>query len=177
MEQKTVQYEPGKDPVDTVAKQGFLGLGEKGDISIVKPMMFWIGMLVVGLIFTFVLAPTVRIGTTNYFSSIGKFILYQPGAVILPLLVAVWMSEKVGAFKPGSHIAVRTALINAIYIAVIYVIAIFIIYLVGNYFGPGVLPAFTLNGFVINLIVIPVAIIVAVIPLLSMLSAMRRSVA
>src|SRR5208283_342838 len=144
MELKTAQSEPGKEPVDTVAKQGFLGLGDKEPISIVRPMTFWIGVLLLGLVFTFVLAPITKAYTPNYFASIGRFILYQPGAIILPLIVAVWMSEK---------------------------IAIFIIYLIGNYFGPGALPtAFTLNGFVINLVVVPAAIVIALIPFLSMLS-------
>jgi len=178
MELKTAQSEPGKEPVDTVAKQGFLGLGDKEPISIVRPMTFWIGVLLLGLVFTFVLAPITKAYTPNYFASIGRFILYQPGAIILPLIVAVWMSEKIGIFKTGPHVAVKTALLNAVYIAAIYVIAIFIIYLIGNYFGPGALPtAFTLNGFVINLVVVPAAIVIALIPFLSMLSAARHSAA
>lgn len=179
MEQPKPQQQfdqPGRDkPTETFTTPGFLGFVDKGGISIIKPMSFWVGVLVLGLVLTFALAPTVKPGQTNYFESAGKFILYQPGAIILPLLVSVWMSAKIGAFKPGAHVAWKTALINAVYIAVIYAIAIFIIYLIGNYFGPGVLPSFTLDAFALNVIIIPVAIVLAAIPVLTILSAARHN--
>ena len=148
------------------------------EISIAGPMGFWIGILLVGFLLEFVIAPVARdagVASTT-FVALANFILYLPGAVILPLIVAVWAGSKVGHIRKKAQAIGKIGLINAIYAAVIYSIAIFVIYLVVYYISSSALPtSFTLAGFVLNLLVIPDAIVLALTPLLAMLSAARQN--
>ncbi len=173
------------DAESDVNKIGREPAGEKTDaritsgeeINIVAPMSFWIGVLVVGLLLEFAVAPAAHAAGLNAkdFTALANFILYQPGAIILPLIVAVWVGSKVGRAHRSSPAIGKVGLVNAVYAAVIYSIAIFIIYLVFYYVDASALPtAFTLNGFALSVVAIPDAIVLVVTPLLAMLSSARH---
>lgn len=151
--------------------------GSTEEISIAGPMGFWIAVLLIGLLVQFVLAPVATSAGLNakYFTSIGHLILYQPGAIILPLIVAVWLGAKVGRIHKKSPSVGKIGMINAVYAAVVYSIAVFIIYLAIYYINASALPVmFTLGGFGLYLIVIPDVIILVITPLLAMLSSARH---
>ena len=148
-----------------------------GEIGVAGPVGFWIAILLIGLL---LLLTAGNVGhltgiNTSSLTSIAKFILLQPGAIILPLIVAVWIGSRVGKMHRRSPLIRKIALINAVYVAVIYSIAVFIIYLTIYYLNPGVLPTmFTFSGFVLNLIIIPVAVVLILIPGIAILSSARH---
>ena len=147
------------------------------DISIAGPLGFWIAVLLIGLLIELVLGPiAVSAGVpSKYLTTLGNLLLFQPGAVILPLIVAVWMGARVGSVHKKSPSIGRIGLINAVYAAVIYSISIFVIYLAIYYINASALPvSFTLGGFAFYLIVIPDVIVLVITPLLAMLSAARH---
>ncbi len=148
------------------------------EINIVAPMSFWIAILVIGLLLRFAIGPAAHsVGLNSKdFTLVANFILYQPGAIILPLIVAVWVGSKVGRAHKNSNTIGKVGLVNAVYAAVIYSVAIFIIYLVFYYADASALPTtFTLGGFALNVLAIPDAIVLVVTPLLAMLSSARHS--
>jgi len=154
---------------------------EKIEIDIFGPLTFWLMFLIVGLIIQLVLIP-VMASNSNQNSSVSSilieisgWILYLPGSIILPLIVGVWMGEKIGATKNKIKSAISIATINAIYTAIIYAIAIFIIYLLIYYITPGFIKnlggIITLAEFVI---IIPILIIIILVPLIASMSAARH---
>ncbi len=149
------------------------------EIEIKGPMTMWITILVIGLVFQFIVAPTASYGslssTGSLINSISKYILYLPGAIILPLIVSVWVGEKIGSTKRRVKPAFTAGLLNAIYIALIYAVAIFIIYLLIYYVAPNTLPTgFGINTFATYLIAIPLVILLVLTPLFASLSAARH---
>jgi len=147
------------------------------EVEISGPIGLWIAILFIGLILDFVvapLAPSLGIVTTLW-TTAGNMILYQPGAFILPLIVSIWLASRIAHVRKESTTIGKEALLNSIYVAAIYSIAIFIIYLLIYYTSPASLPTpFTLQGFVLNMIAIPVAIVLVLTPVLSMLASARK---
>ncbi len=147
------------------------------EIDIVGPLTFWIVILVVGAIIQFVLIPlTSSVPSVNpILVSIAGWILYLPGSIILPLVVAIWVGERVGASRNQVKSAVKVGLVNAVYAALIYAVAIFIIYLLLKYISPTFLGTITLTTFVEYVVAIPVAIVILLIPFIASLSAARHA--
>ena len=178
---KHVTYDPKKDKVDESLRDGFYKVDDaikKAEIDIFGPMSFWIGLLVIGLIIEFVIGPLAKLAGVpqQLFTTVANYILYLPGAIILPLVVAVWVGERVGSSGRRVGEALRVGLLNAIYVAFVYAIAIFIIYLLIFYGDAKALPTgFTLNSFLTFLIAIPVVIVLVLIPMFSTMSSARRS--
>ena len=109
--------------------------------------------------------------------SIAGWIIYFPGYFILPLVVAVWLGERVGASRNKVHAALTVGLINAVYTVLIYVIAMVIIYLLVSAVKPDFFTtsSISLVSFTENTIGIPVAIVLILVPFIASLSAARHS--
>jgi hypothetical protein len=149
-----------------------------GEIGVAGPLGFWIAMLLIGALLK-VLGSDIGHLTginTSSLMTVANLILLQPGAIILPLIVAVWIGAKVGSLHRRSPAIRKIALINAVYVAAIYSIAVFIVYLVIYYLNSAILPTpFTLNGFVLNLIIIPDVVVLILLPVMAILSSARHS--
>ena len=149
------------------------------EIDIVGPLTFWIIMLVVGVLLDVILAPISgsvgQSGIQSFLTTIAGYILFLPGSIILPLIVSIWIGERVGANKNKVKAAVTLGEVNAAYTGLIYVIAIFIIYLLVRYITPTFLNTITLTSFIEYVVVVPVVIVVILIPFIAALSAARHS--
>lgn len=151
---------------------------ERQQISIVGPLAFWIIIIIVGLVLE-ILGSAFSI--LSLFTTLGGWIVYLPGTIILPLIAGLWIGEKVGSARNKVGSAVSLGLVNAIYAALIYVIAIFIIYLIVNYVVQPqthiqtLLSTLTLTTFLEYGIGLPVVLVLIVAPLIAALSAARHS--
>ncbi|MCL4373280.1 MAG: hypothetical protein M1360_01030 [Candidatus Marsarchaeota archaeon] len=152
-----------------------------GGLSIAEPLTFWIGMLLLAMFIELVVVPlSGSLGISLYkstFNSIASYIVYLPGSIIIPLLVAVWLGERVGIASGGKNVAYKS-IINAVYVSFVYLIAILIIFLIAKYTNlalfPSLLPSMGAANFLVYLVGIPVAIVLVLAPLFSMLSAARH---
>ncbi|MGC8537405.1 MAG: hypothetical protein ACP5MZ_00250, partial [Candidatus Micrarchaeia archaeon] len=105
---------------------------------------------------------------------ISKGILYLPGAIIFPLIVALWIGERVGMVENRTHSAVTIGLLNAAYTALIYAIGIFIVFLVIHYSVNTAIISITLHDFFMYLLALPISILIILVPTFSAMSAARR---
>ena len=148
------------------------------EIDIVGPLTFWIVMLVIGVLLSLFIAPlSGNVGNTalqTFAKNVGSWILYLPGSLILPLVIALWVGERVGAKRNKVSSAVTIGLINAAYAALVYAVSIFIIYLLLYYISPSLLPS-QLATFLIYVVAIPILLVVVLIPIVGALSAARHS--
>ncbi|MGC8496284.1 MAG: hypothetical protein ACP5RM_03265 [Candidatus Micrarchaeia archaeon] len=150
-------------------------------LSIAEPLTFWIGMLLLSIIIELVIVPLAgSLGIAQYknvFNQVAGYIVYLPGSIIIPLLVSLWLGERIGVVSKGVRVAYRS-IINAIYMSLVYLIAIFIIFLIAKYTSlnmfPTILPNLSVYNFTVYLVAIPIAIIMVLTPLLAMLSAARH---
>ncbi len=145
------------------------------EIDIVGPLSFWLGILVLGVVIEVVILPFTPNSISGLIGQIAGWIIYLPGSIILPLIVAVWIAERVGATRNKVGPAVTVGLINAAYTALIYVIAIFIIYLLIKYITPTFLSSVSLTTFAEYSVGLPVAIILILVPVIAALSAARHA--
>ncbi|MDE1856932.1 MAG: hypothetical protein KGH98_02495 [Candidatus Micrarchaeota archaeon] len=149
--------------------------------SIFGPIILWVVILAAATILELVVGPMlsgIGQGAASALQSIVNYILYMPGIIVLPIIMAIWIGEIVASFKSISMKNVaQVSLVNAVYTAIIYAITIFILYIIietvspaspiGQTFGKqDVLP--------LNLIGVPVAIVIVLIPLFATLSVFRR---
>ena len=153
-------------------------IGQGIEIDIFGPLAFWLVILIMGVLLALVMAPILNgagnTGLAATITAIAGYILYLPGSIILPLIVAVWLGERVGATKSELGSAVPIAAINAAYTALIYAVAIFIIYLLLRYITPSFLASVSLATFILYVVVVPIIIIVLLIPFIASLSAARH---
>ena len=151
---------------------------EMGEIDIIGPLTFWMGLLLLALVMELFLIPLSNdFGSTvlsGYLNKIANYIVYLPGNIILPLLTSVWVGERIGSSEKKLGSILNTGFVNAMYVSLVYVVAIFIIYLIVIYTGVKFLTDVTLNVFLQYLIALPVAIVIIVIPVFSEISAARR---
>ena len=152
---------------------------DKRGIHLSKPLAFWFGFLILGMLVLLVIIPLLPdIGMSTLkpaLEDLSKGILYLPGTIIFPLIVALWVGERVGIVENRVHNAATMGLLNAAYTALIYVIGIFVVFLVLYYSGYiASLGITTLHDFLIYLIAIPVSILIILIPTFSVMSAARR---
>ncbi|HVC58403.1 MAG TPA: hypothetical protein VND15_02930 [Candidatus Acidoferrales bacterium] len=151
---------------------------ETNEVQIAAPLTFWIGFLVLGVILVAVVVPvanTLGVGSMDkYVTLIANYIIYLPGSIILPLVAALLIGERVGASKKKSGVVLYSGVINALYAILVYIVAIFIIYLAVKYSGSSFLASVNITDFIEYLIVIPVAITVVLVPLFALISYARR---
>jgi hypothetical protein len=178
-EAKAVKKKPTEEEPDEEEVQEEASVKRGIEIDIVGPLSFWVVMLVIGIAMELFIAPLMgSIGATSarvLASSAGQYILYLPGSLILPLVVAIWVGERVGAKRNKVGSAVSVGLINAVYAALIYAVAIFIIYLLLYYILPSFLMVLTLTTFLIYVVAIPILIVIILVPVIGALSAARHS--
>lgn len=151
------------------------------NVSLSGPLSFWIGILVIAMLIQLVVIPlSMHYGDQNqlldpYINAFANYVIFIPGIIVLPLIAALWIGDKVSN-SIGNH---KTALaskgiINALYAAMVYIITITIIYIIMVYLDAGVLSKVTSITFIEYLITVPLAIIVVVVPLFALLSASRH---
>jgi hypothetical protein len=148
------------------------------EINITGPMAFWISMLCIGMLLQFVFAPLAagKASLSAGFLSTAKYILYLPGSLVFPLIVSVWAGSRIGYSRRNINAAAKTGLLNGIYMSIIYAIAIIVIYLLISYISPHNLPVgFTLQSFLTNLMAIPVAVVIVLTTVMTLLSSARHS--
>lgn len=147
-------------------------------ISLEEPLTFWIGILVIAALMQLVAIPLAtargQTGLNNYMNEFANYAIYIPGLIILPLLVAVWIGERVSYIRKKKSEVAYKGVMNAIYASLVYVIAIFIIYLIMTEQKLGVLATIGMPTFVEYFIVVPLVINIVVVPLFAVLSAERR---
>lgn len=156
--------------------------GEKMEIDIVTPLSFWLAILTIGIILQIVVIPVFgpNLGTyPNLLPSVAKWILYLPGSVVLPLLVSLWIGERVGASGNKPRNAMVIGGINGFYADLVYAIAMFVIYLLLAYITPQFFSSvsatpLTTYSFLESVLVVPIVIVGALVPIVSGISAARR---
>ena len=152
--------------------------GKDREIHLSKPLAFWFGFLILGVVMLVAIKPLLPdIGMSSFSTVLGdlaKYILYLPGSIIFPLIVALWIGERVGMVETRIHNAVTIGLLNAAYTSLIYAIGIFVVFLVLHYSGNITAIGVTLYGFLMYLLAIPVSILIILIPTFSTMSAARR---
>ncbi|MEM3827539.1 MAG: hypothetical protein QXR58_02985, partial [Candidatus Micrarchaeaceae archaeon] len=128
-------------------------------------------MLAIGVVLKVVATPLLSgNGLTGFgtdLSAVSKYILYIPGSFIIPLIVAAYIGEKVGAAATKTKKALGLGLMNAVYTSFIYLIIIVILYLITKYAYPSILPGLILTDFILYMVALPIAILLVVVPLLS----------
>ncbi len=147
-------------------------------VSLEEPLTFWIGMLVIAALLQLVAIPLAtargQTGLNNYMNEFADYAIYIPGIIILPLLAAVWIGERVSYLKKKKSIIAYKGVMNAIYASLVYVIAIFVIYLIMTEQKLGVLAHIGMLAFIEYFIIVPFVINVVIVPLFAVLSAERR---
>ncbi len=157
-----MKIEEAKGPVVIVDRGSVANEG----VSIKGPLSFWLFFLVI--------AAIARISQLNSYPLIQElpaYIFYMPGCFALPLIVAIWMGERIGEVKSTIKGAMASAFINAAYIFLIYAITAFIIFAILNTMA--LLPE-SFSKLIFYDAIIPFAIIFALMPLLALLSILRR---
>lgn len=145
-------------------------------IEIAGALTFWTIMIFIGVILS-IIAPVLNhygVPDVGLLDMISHYILYIPGAIIIALIVAAYIGEKVGSAASKVKEAFSLGLINAVYAAFIYAIIITILYLIIRYADPSILPNLVLNNFLVYMVGLPVAIVIVVVPLLAGLAAARH---
>ncbi|MGC8670000.1 MAG: hypothetical protein ACP5TL_02505 [Candidatus Micrarchaeia archaeon] len=170
-----------EDKTDADEHQDNVNTNPAQELSIAEPLSFWIGMLLLAIIIELIIVPfasNIGIGSfKNTLNEIAGYIVYLPGSIIIPLLVALWLGERIGVNSKGERVAYRS-IINSIYLVFVYVVAIFIIYLIAKFTNvklfPTILPTLSVASFITFLILVPTVIILVLTPLFAMLSAARH---
>ncbi|MCL5095013.1 MAG: hypothetical protein M1168_03465, partial [Candidatus Marsarchaeota archaeon] len=99
---------------------------------------------------------------------------YIPGAIIFPLIVSLWIAERIGNSKRKIKSILSSSFLNTSYVFLVYIIAILIIFLIIHYINPNFI-SINFYNFIIYLAAIPFVILFVLIPILSLLSFARRN--
>lgn len=147
-------------------------------ISLSGPLTLWIGLLIIATLIQLVgvpIASFVKLGfINNYLNEFADYLLYIPGLLVIPLIVAVWMGELLSYVSEKSSVIAYRSLINSLYASMIYVVSITIIYIIMMVQKAGVLWALSPVVFAEQLLLIPFLITLIIVPLFAILSAARR---
>jgi hypothetical protein len=147
------------------------------EIVITGPMTFWILMLCISLLLSFLIAPVLGIKTKLGSDAllISQYILYLPGSLILPLIVSLWVGSRIGSSGRQIKVSIKAGILNGVYMAVVYGIAISAIIISIYYINPTALPSgLGLETFAIRSMGIPAVIVIVLTTLISFLSAARH---
>ncbi len=157
-------------------KEGDTANEDARKIEIAGALTFWTIMIFIGVILNIISPVLSHYGVPNVglLDMISHYILYIPGAIIIALVVAAYIGEKVGSAASKVKEAFSLGLINAVYAAFIYAIIITILYLIIRYADPSILPNLVLNNFLVYMVGLPVTIVIVVVPLLAGLAAARH---
>ncbi len=176
-------YDRSKDRVDTM-------LGQREEISIFGPLAFWILMLIIGLVVSIAVPALASAASALMHYTIpsggaaatgmgaGGYLLGVPGIYIFPLIVGIWLGERIGRVARGSGEAIKLGLLNAIYASIVYAVTAFIIYLVINYVDQQLLSSLGLfsgtTSFALYVVGLPVIAVLILAPLFGIISSARR---
>lgn len=137
-------------------------------------------MILIGVLIKAAIMPLLADNGITQFSgslaTISSAILYIPGPIIIALIVAAYIGEKVGAASHKASMAARAGIVNAVYASFIYLIIIAILYLIIKYVDVGILPSLRLSYFLIYAVVLPIIILLVVVPALAALATERHNV-
>jgi hypothetical protein len=176
---KPEPYDPEKDKIEKAREAHNVADGTRtvSEIVITGPMTFWILVLCVSIVLSFILAPSLGIKTKigGDILLASQYILYLPGSLILPLIVSLWAGSRIGSSGRQIKAAVKAGVLNGVYMGVVYGIAITAIILAIYYINPAILPnGLGLENFAIRSIGTPIAIVIVLTTLISLLSAARH---
>lgn len=147
-------------------------------ISIESPLMLWVGLLLIAALLQLVLIPFAghygRVMFKNVLEDFANYLIYIPGIIIMPLIISLWVGDRVSYIKKKPSMLAYKGLLNSLYTSLVYSISIFIIYILMRFSNNGILSNVGLVTFFEYLIIIPLAINVIVIPIFAILSAERR---
>jgi len=149
----------------------------KRDISLVGPMFLWVFIIVIGIAFETVVPSLFSGGgllhiNTAFYTSMGKYILYLPGAIILPLIISVWIGHRVGEGSEDTKTATKLGVLNGVYSSIVYAVVIVIAYIILYYAGPSTI--IPLQDFEEYMIGIPVVIVIVFSTLIAVLNRVRK---
>ncbi|MCL4383258.1 hypothetical protein M1278_01310 [Candidatus Marsarchaeota archaeon] len=147
------------------------------EIKITEPILFWVFMLGIGLLLILIvnLDPSaIPSSSLKFLSEAGTAIIYIPGAIIFPLIVSLWIAERIGNSKRKIKSILSSSFLNTSYVFLVYIIAILIIFLIIHYINPNFI-SINFYNFIIYLAAIPFVILFVLIPILSLLSFARRN--
>ncbi len=151
---------------------------ETTTVSLGGPLGLWIGLLIFATLIQLIAIPVANLSghtaLNNYLNEFADYLIYIPGILILPLIVSIWIGERVSYLSKKSSTIAYKGLINALYASMIYIVSITIIYIIMVVQRAGVLWSLSPELFAERLILIPVLISVILVPLFAMLSAARR---
>jgi hypothetical protein len=143
------------------------------------PLTFWIGILVLATLLQLIAIPIANYsGHTafnSYLNEFADYAIYIPGILVLPLIVSVWIGERVSYLSKKSSSIAYKGIINSLYSSMIYIVSITIIYIIMVVQKAGVIWSLSPEIFAERLILIPVLISIILVPLFAILSAARRN--
>jgi hypothetical protein len=149
-------------------------------VSLGEPLSLWIGLLILATLIELVVIPFAKIyghtGLNVYLAAVAGGLLYIPGIFILPLVISLWVGDRVSNSGVGKLNVMVKGFVNAIYCAIVYVIAIFIIYIIMTMQNSGTLATLNMMTFIEYLIAIPVLILIVIMPLFALISLTRHEV-
>ena len=147
--------------------------GRSRAVSLTGPVALWLVFVLIGLLLL-VTAPL--LGTGRYGSMLalaGTSIIGPPGDMILPLIVAIWVGERIAAMRKGTGASANLAFANAAYMALVYAVAIFVVYLMLAYARPAFAASISITQFLIYYLALPAALVILVTPIFTLLSVLR----
>ncbi|MCL5100384.1 MAG: hypothetical protein M1122_00305 [Candidatus Marsarchaeota archaeon] len=102
-------------------------LEKAANISV--PIAAWILILIVGLLLAVIPSYTkFESGLHGIETSMSNFILFNPGPILLPLVIGAVIGARTGARAEGLKDALRSGCLNGAYSAVIYAISTMVIF-------------------------------------------------
>lgn len=157
------------------AEQGHTYANISGAISV------WLVFLFVALAIQYVVTYGKSLfgSTPSILVSVADFILFIPGYLIFPLVVGAAIGAEVGKKSRSVEVAMKAGLINGIYASLVYAVAITVIYAVLTSVLPAILTTYlgassTLSFLLVNWLAYPVAIVLVVTEIFSVVSHFRK---
>ncbi len=128
-----------------------------------SPMKFWLFLIFLSAVILLVVFERPSVPYASILTSLANILLLLPGAIVLPLIVALLNGIDIGNVSLSMGKASRAALYNGIYGSVIYLVAILILYETLNYVSATLVPSM---GFIVQYWVLQPVGILIVLPLI-----------
>ena len=145
--------------------------------TIAGPLMFWIGLVLIAAFAQMVVAPVLKgfgpVQFGNYLTMASNYVLYLPGLIVLPILVAVWVGMNIGNSATEKGYRGVRGLLDGIACALVYGIVIAVVYALMNLKVIGILSGVGLAPFIEYTAIIPMALVIAITPIVTMLLGLR----
>lgn len=149
-------------------------------VGLFGPMGFWVGLLVLAALIQLLAIPfATGYGHTEfnpYLNDFASYVLYLPGIIALPLIISLWIGDRVSGIANSKSTVAEKGFVNAVYCVLIYAVSIFIIYLVLGMQKLAPLGVMSTTMFVEYMIGVPAVITLVIVPLFAVLSSARKYV-